>query len=86
MAGEPVATVRPVVANDANHLVELGAHLNAAGETTVRRVGSVVTHQAFLLKGQGRVQLLVPGVRDHYAALGARDASGVEVDRDLIRL
>ncbi len=36
VASEPVSALRAVVAYDDDHLVEIGAHLDAAGKTAVR--------------------------------------------------
>lgn len=68
---EELAGLNAVVSDDADHLVELGTHLDAAGETTVRGVGCVVAQEPRLLERKRLVAFLVPRVRDHHAALRA---------------
>ena len=50
MASEPVSALGAVVTDNDNHLIEFGAHLDAARETTVRGVGCVISQQAGLLE------------------------------------
>ena len=50
MTCEPVSTVGAVVSNNADHFVQFRAHLNAAGKTTVRRIGGVGPFKTGLLE------------------------------------
>jgi hypothetical protein len=85
-SGEELAGLNAVVSDHADHLVELWTHLDAAGETTVRRVGCVVSEESRLLERQSLVALLVPRVRDHYTALSAGNSRCEEVYWHLIWL
>ena len=84
--GKELAGLHAVVSDHTDHFVEFWAHLDAASKTTVRRVGCVVAEESCLLEREGLVALLIPGVGDHNAALGASDSSRKEVNRDLVGL
>lgn len=66
---EPLTVGSTVVANDHNHLVQLGANLDAAGEARKLRVGLTTLDKAFLF-----------GIRDLVALLEVRLG---DVDRAL---
>ena len=85
-SSEELTGLDAVVSYYADHLVEFGADLNAAGKATVWRVGCVVAQQPGLLERKGLIALLVPGVWDDDAALCACNTCCEEVNWNLVRL
>ena len=86
MASEPVSTLGTIVSDNHDHLVQVGAHLDAASEAAVRRLGRVVAEKSLRFERERLVALVEPGVRNHHATLSAEDSSCVEIYGDLIRL
>lgn len=64
-AGEPLSSCGSIITDDADHFVHLWAHLDAAGQSTVRSLGTVGALHSILLKGESLVQLLIPGIWDY---------------------
>lgn len=85
VAAEPFALNRSVVANNNDHLVKLGAHLNATGETRILRVGHAASNQLVLLNLRRLVKFVEVGVRDMHRAHTAANTHGVPIERNLVR-
>jgi len=83
---EPLAAGGPIVAHDANHLVEFWAHLDAASEAWIGRLSCVIAEHTGLLERQSFIALFVPGVGHNNRALCAWDTWCEEIDRDLVGL
>ena len=84
VTSEPFAIDAAIVADDADHLVHVGAHLHAAGQADEARVALLTSREALLLHDGFRVELIEPGVGDVHRALSTADAGRVEVEGNLM--
>ena len=83
-ASEPFSSSSSIVADDANHLVEFGAYLDAASQSAIGSLSAVRAHHSIWLERECLIALLIPGVGNNYLALCAGDTWCVKVDWDLI--
>ena len=70
-ASEPLSSSGSIVADDADHLVELGAHLDAACQSAIGSLSTVRAHHSIRLERECLIALLIPGIGDNYLALSA---------------
>jgi hypothetical protein len=70
-ASEPLSSSGSIVSDDADHLVKLRAHLDAACQSAIRSLSTVRAHHSIRLKRERLIALFIPWVRDDYLALCA---------------
>ena len=81
---EPFTLDAAVVADHADHFVEVRSHLDAASQSYEGRVAFVSRRESLLLGARLHVQPVEPGVRDVHGALGTVDTRRVEIKGHLM--